>query len=260
MNNRIYIFHSILLAFCLFLGLLFSNPVKAQVGEYRNELAIGGGAGYLLSQVGFMPEVPQKQFDGLIAGIAARYTCEKYFSSICAVTAEVNWAKVGWMEDILTPNDEPVINAYTGRPEKYERSIYYIQVPVFARMGWGRERKGFQFFVQAGPQVGFYLGEDTKSNFEFSQRNQAARTSKIVAQDTMSVQRTVDYGIAGGIGVEYSHRKAGHFLLEARYYYGLGDIYRNSKRDYFGRSNLTNIVVKLTYFFDLVKTDNPKIK
>ena len=51
MNNRIYIFHSILLAFCLFLGLLFSNPVKAQVGEYLNELAIGGGAGYLLSQV-----------------------------------------------------------------------------------------------------------------------------------------------------------------------------------------------------------------
>lgn len=245
----------------MLVGVVLSfSSAHAQVGEYRNDLAIGGGAGYVLSQVGFMPEVPQKQYDGLLFGLAARYTCEKYFNSICAVSAEMNLARVGWMEDILTPNDDPVINTYTGLPEKYERAIYYMQVPVFARMGWGRERKGFQFFVQAGPQVGFYLGESTKSNFSFSQRNQAQRTSKIVAQDTMSVERKVDYGISAGAGIEFSNRKAGHFMLEARYYYGLGDIYRNSKRDYFGRSNLTNIVIKFTYLFDLKKTDNPKIK
>ena len=243
------------------LSLMLSlSTARAQVGEYRNDFAVGGGVGYLLSHVGFMPEVPQKMYDGLMAGLAARYTCEKYFNSICAVSAELNLARVGWKEDLLTPDDQPVINSVTGRPEKYERSIYYLQIPVFARMGWGRERRGLQFFVQAGPQVGFYLGEKTKSNFEFSQRNSAQRTSKIVAQDTMSVERKVDYGISAGAGLEFSHRKVGHFMLEARYYYGLGDLYRNSKRDYFGRSNLTNIVVKLTYLFDLQKTDNPKIK
>lgn len=234
--------------------------LKAQVGEYRSDFAIGGTAGYVMSQVGFMPEVPQKWHGGLIGGLSLRYTCEKYFNSICAVTAEVNYAQLGWKEELLTPEDQPVINSVTGVAEEYERTINYIQVPVFARLGWGRERKGVQAFFQVGPQVGFYLNEQTKMNFNFNERNAAQRTSKIVAQDTMAVQRTMDYGIAGGAGVEFSHPKLGHFILEGRYYYGLGDIYKNSKRDYFGRSNLTNIVVKLTYLFDIKKTNNPKIK
>ena len=88
----------------------------------------------------------------------------------------------------------------------------------------------------------------------------SGRTSSVVAQDTMSVERKVDYGIAAGLGLEFSHRKLGHFLIEGRYYYGLGDIYGNSKKDYFGRSNLGNIVIKMTYLFDIVKSNNSKIK
>jgi hypothetical protein len=76
----------------------------------------------------------------------------------------------------------------------------------------------------------------------------------------MSVERKFDYGITAGIGLEISLPSIGHILVEGRYYYGLGDIYRNSKRDYFGRSNLTNIVIKMTYLFDFKKSNNPKIK
>lgn len=233
---------------------------RAQIGDYRSELAVGGGGGYVLSSIGFMPEVPQQQHGGLIGGLAVRYTSEKYFSSVCALTAEVNFAQLGWKENILTRDDEPVINALTGLPEEYERTISYIQVPVLARLGWGRERKGLQFFFQAGPQIGLCVGEQTKTNFELDYRNAPNRVSQVVAQDTMAVERNFDYGITAGLGLEFSHPKVGHFLLEGRYYYGLGDIYRNSKRDYFGRSNFSNIVVKLTYLFDVKKTNNPKIK
>ncbi len=233
---------------------------RAQIGEYRSELAVGGGAGYVLSKIGFLPEVPQSQHQGLLGGLSVRYTCEKYFSSICALSAEVNFAQLGWKENILDRDDQPVINALTNEPEQYERTINYVQVPFFARLGWGRERKGFQFFVQAGPQFGICLGEQTKTNFNLAYRNASKRVSQVIAQDTMSVERKFDYGIAAGLGLEFSHPKVGHFLLEGRYYYGLGDIYRNSKRDYFGRSNYANIVVKLTYLFDIIKTDNPKIK
>ena len=45
-------------------------------------------------------------------------------------------------------------------------------------------------------------------------------------------------------------------MLTARYYYGLGNIYGSTKKDYFGKSNLSNISVKLTYLFDLVKNNN----
>lgn len=240
--------------------LLFPLKGRAQIGEYRNELAVGFNGGLVMSSVGFMPEVPQNQHQGFTGGLTVRYNSEKYFSSVCSVVAEVNYAQLGWKEDIMTTEDEPVINTVTGQPERYERTISYIQIPFFARLGWGRERKGFQAFFQAGPQMGIYLGETTKKNFDFASLNYQQRTSQVVAQDTMGVEHKIDYGISAGLGVEYSHPKLGHFMIEGRYYYGLGDIYGNSKRDYFGRSNFSNIVVKLTYLFDLKKTINSNIK
>ena len=218
-----------------------------------------------MSNVGFTPEVPQDMHGGLTGGVTLRYTSEKYFKSICAIVAEINYPQVGWKERIQTPNDEPVINAVTGLAESYQRDMTYLQIPVMARMGWGRERRGLQFFAQAGPQVGFFLNEKTKMNFPWDSRTPvyedgSGRTSSIVAQDTMSVEHKIDYGIAGGIGLEFSVNRVGHFLLEGRYYYGLGDIFGNSKRDYFGRSNLSNIVIKMTYLFDITRSKNSKIK
>ena len=240
-------------------------PALAQIGEHRSELALGFNGGYMMSQLGFMPEVPQKWHKGLTGGLTLRYTCEKYFSSVCAIVGEVNYAQIGWEEDILTLQDEPVINAETGLPEEYQRDQTNLQIPIFARLGWGRERRGFQFFFQAGPQFGYFLNEKTKMNFDFDKRTGSysdgtGRTSSVVAQDTMAVENRLDYGITAGMGLEFSHPKIGHFMLEGRYYYGLGDIYGNSKRDYFGRSNFSNITIKLTYLFDLKKTSNPKIK
>ncbi len=234
----------------------------AQVGDYRSEVAVGVNGGYVMSTVGFNPNIPQQTLGGMTAGLSVRYTCEKYFNSICALVGEVNYTQTGWREDILTAEDMPVINQYTGQPEEFERRLTYIQVPMMARMGWGRERKGFQFFFQLGPQVGMFLSDKSKSNFNFDQRNVNDRigAQREAAQDTLAIQRKFDYGIVGGLGLEYSHPKVGHFIIEGRYYYGLGDIYNNSKRDYFGRSNLGNIVVKLTYLFDIMKSDNPKIK
>jgi len=238
----------------LALSLVVATNTMAQVGEHRNELAVGPSAGYVLSNVGFSPNVPQSMLGGLTGGLTVRYTCEKYFKSICAIVGEVNYAQIGWKESILDLDDQPVINSVTGVAEKYSRKMTYVQVPVFARMGWGRERRGFQFFFQVGPQMGLYLNDKTEINFDLDTRNSQDRTNNIVAQDTMAVENKFDYGIAGGLGMEYSNPRLGHFLLEGRYYYGLGDIYGNSKRDYFGRSNFGNIYIKLTWLFDIVKS------
>ena len=240
--------------------LLSCGMANAQIGDYRSEFAIGFGGGYVMSSLDFVPEVPQLQHPGYIGGITMRYTSERYFNSICAIVGEVNYAKVGWKEDILDPDDEPVINSVTGEAEAYQRDQFYVQVPLMARLGWGRERKGFQVFFQAGPQFGYFLNETTKSNFTLNNANLASRTSYIVAQDTMAVEHRVDYGITAGLGLEFSHPRLGHFLLEGRYYYGLGNIYGATKRDYFARSNFAQIVIKLSYLFDLSKTNNPKIK
>ena len=235
----------------------------AQVGEYRTDLAVGVNAGYMISSIGFVPEVPQNKMGGLTAGLTVRYTCEKNFKSICAIVAEVNLAKTGWKENIMDIDNQPVYyvdDEARANPLSYERKMTYLQVPLMARLGWGRERKGLQGFFQVGPQMGLFMSESTSTNVVKGKPTQTERSSKVVAQDSMAVQRKFDYGIVFGAGIEFSHPKVGHFIVEGRYYYGLGDIYKNSKSDFFSRSNFGQIVIKATYLFDIIKTKNPKIK
>ena len=228
--------------------------MTAQIGEHRNDLAIGFNGGLNMSSVSFTPKVSQAKLNGITGGLSVRYVCEKYFSTVCSLYGEINYSQMGWMEDIVDINDMPVINTATGLPEEYSRTVNYIQVPLMAHLAWGREQKGFAFFVNLGPQFGIYMSESTNTNFDFSDRNAADRVNPVCAQDTMAVENKFDYGIAAGAGIEFSHPKVGHFLLEGRYYYGLGNIYGDSKRDYFGSSNFGTITVKLAYLFDIVRT------
>ena len=251
--------------------------VSAQVGEYRKDLAVGFNGGVVMSNVAFVPKVPQTMLNGPTFGITARYTCEKYFSSICAVVAELNYTQMGWKEQILDIDNLPVpLHTDETQTLHYARKINYIQVPLLARLGWGRERSGFQFFIQLGPQVGFYMSDQADTNFDvrdpafnpkvvdgkYSPDYQYAnkRVSQVVAQDSLAVKNKIDYGIDLGAGLEFSNRHVGHFIVEGRYYYGLGNIFGNTKRDYFGRSNFGAIIAKFTYLFDIVKTKNSKIK
>ena len=250
----------------------------AQVGEYRTDFAVGFNGGYSMSSIAYVPKVPQGQLGGMTAGFSARYTCEKYFKSICAVVGEVNLTQMGWQEKILDRDDQPVfLHTDETQTLKYARKMKYVQIPVMARMGWGRERKGLQAFFQIGPKIGFFLSETTDANFDVhdpafnpavdekgyyssAYKYASSRVSHVVAQDTMAVENTFDYGRAGGAGLEFSHPKLGHFIVEGRYYYGLGNIYGSSKRDFFARSNFGNIIIKFTYLFDIVRTKNSKIK
>ena len=263
--------------FLIICMILHAVVTAAQVGEYRTDFAVGFSGGYVMSNVAFVPKVPQGMQGGTIGGVTLRYTCEKYFKSICAVVAEVNYAQIGWKESILTKDDQPVpLHTDETQSLRYARQMNYIQVPVLARLGWGRERSGFQGFFQIGPQFGLFLNDKIDTNFDihdpafdpnihdgiFSDDYLYGytRSSHVVAQDTMAVENKFDYGIAVGAGLEYSNRHLGHFLLEARYYYGLGNMYGSTKRDYFGRSNFGNIVVKFTYLFDIIRTKNSNIK
>lgn len=260
------------LLFALFTFLPFT--LQAQIGQYRNEFGVGVNGGVTLSSIDFVPEVPQDLLVGKTFGLTMRYTVEKYFNSICAIVGEVNYAQMGWQERIWDQNDSPVINPDTELPEEYLRRVNYIQVPLFARMGWGRERRGFQFFAQAGPQLGYYLNEEAEYNFDLDNPAWNQRVSHISGPDIVQDKKTYnfsnmyhkpienkfDYGIAVGLGLEFSQPRIGHIMLEGRFYYGLGNVYGSSKRDYFAKSDYLTFYVKATYLFDIVRSKNDKIK
>lgn len=229
-----------------------TTTMRAQIGEYRNVFAVGVNGGATFTSVSFVPKVTQSQLPGKTAGLTLRYTSEKYFNMICAIVGEVNYTQMGWRENIIDLYTKPVIG-FDGDPEKYQRELGYVQVPIMAHLAWGNEEKGMKFFFQGGPQFGYLLSENTTTNFDPDNCNMADRANKTHAQYGMPVENKLDYGICAGIGVEYTIPHLGHYQLEGRYYYGLGNIYGATKADYFARSNQAAIEVKLACLFDLTR-------
>lgn len=216
----------------IILLLVLATGTKAQIEQPRRVLEIGVAGGLNLSSMDFQPSIRQALYKGANGGISIRYTSEKYFSMICAAQVEVNFAQRGWEEDF----DDGTGNTYT-------RTLNYIEVPLLAHLSWGKEERGFQFFINGGPQFGFFIGdsESYKGNWSIEERPESIRP--VYGKE---LQNTFDYGIAGGLGVELK-TKTGNFFIEGRYYYGLSDIFNNSKTDDFGRSANQTISVRLGY-------------
>lgn len=110
------------------------------------------------------------------------------------------------------------------------------------------------FYVVAGPQLGYCIGDKEHKGGAFSEETLNKRPNKVTQQYGKAIDRPFDYGITGGLGLEINTRKAGHFMIEGRYYFALSDIYNNGKRDPFSRSANGTISAKVTYLFDLIKT------
>lgn len=232
-----------ILLFCTF----FCISAHAQVGEMRNDFAIGFNGGYLMNRVSFDPTIRQKFKPGPTFGFTARYICERYLGMICGLQAEVNYSQMGWKEDIQNS------------PDKFQRNVNYLQIPLLATLGFGREVKGVKGYLVLGPQLGFSLSDNVKKN-DWENEENPKRPNNIIAQYTLPIQKKFEYGLTGGLGMEISGKKFGHIMVEGRYYYGLSDMFRNGKTDPFGRSANGAIVAKVTYLFDVVKTQGVKRK
>lgn len=220
------------------LFVIWSTPGYAQIGEQRHNFSVGVNGGINLNSVTFSPTVRQKNLMGINGGLTARYISEKYFSMICGVQMEFNFSQHGWDE------------YYQDYPElKYTRKMNYVDIPFLAHLAFGKDR-GVQFFIHAGPQIGFFISDSRKMSGNWDDPNiQGAVTTE---QHDKDVENKFDYGIAGGAGLEL-RTKAGNFLVEGRYYYALSDFYKSTKKDYFARSAHGVITAKVTYLFDLKK-------
>lgn len=220
------------------MGMLMPMGLHAQIGNPRNTLAIGINGGATNGNIDFSPTIKQDLFLGNTMGLTARYTSEKYFFLICGAQLEINYVQRGWKEFITD-----------GSGNEYSRRLNYIEMPFYAHLGVGREARGIQGFLNLGPQVGYYLdGKETYGGQE--PWNTENRPNSVTEQYGKEIENKVEYGISAGAGLECK-TGIGVFDIEGRYYFGLSDIFGNSKADYFGRSASTTIYVKLAYLIEL---------
>ena len=223
----------------LLFGWIGLTTAFAQMGEMRNNLAIGFNAGINMTSVSFQPSVKQKSLLGINSGLTVRYISEKYFNMICGAQLELNFSQHGWDE------------YYEDFPDlQYTRKMNYVELPFLAHLAFGRER-GLQFFIHMGPQIGFFLS-DSYTQSEGWDDAVAWNPNLNVEQHDKKVENKFDYGIAGGLGLEL-RTKAGNFVIEGRYYYALSDFYKSTKKDYFSRSAHSAMSVKIGYLRDIWK-------
>lgn len=217
--------------------IILSSRSSAQVGSSRNSFTAGINGGVTGSTVSFVPSIKQTSQLGNTAGAILRYTSEKYFWMICAAQLEINYTQRGWKELIED-----------GSGNQYSRTLNYIEIPFMAHLGFGREHRGFQGFLNLGPQLGYFLGN--KEVYGGTKPwNTNNRANNVTAQYGKSVENYFEYGIVAGAGVELKTR-AGIFSLEGRYFFGLSDLWHNSKRDSFARSSNASTSVRLAYLIE----------
>lgn len=233
MKNRNKIFFKKKLQIAAFLLMFASaNGIFAQT-HYSSNVAIGVKGGATFSELFFNPAVRQKFTPGMTAGVMVRYIEENHFGLI----AELNFVQRGWAEN------------FEGAPYNYSRTLDYVELPVMAHIFFGRRGK---FFFNAGPQVALFLGESTSANFDPA--NMATLpdfpyNNRMNEQMLMSATQKIDYGISAGIGGEFHLNRRNSLMVEARFYYGLGNVFPAKRTDTYSASNQMTISATIGYWF-----------
>ncbi len=203
-----------------FILLLSVSALSAQPRLVTPEYYFGVQGGVMASMMHFSPSISQSAKHphlGGNAGFVFRYAGHKY----CALQLELNWMERGWYETDID----------------YDRTQHYIEIPMLFHLYFGRQVRGF---LNLGPQIGWCVAEYDNGNAPAEEHQY------------LKLDKPFDWGVAGGLGL-YGRTVAGTWQLEARFNYSLGDIYKNSKADWFSRSAPMNLSLNLAWLWEFKK-------
>lgn len=211
----------------LALLLLMAGSLRAQLNNrYEKEYYVGVNGGATLSTMRFAPTLKQAMQPGMNAGVTFRYIAEKYFG----LQAELNFQQRGWAEKITLET-----------PQIYTRTLNYLEIPFLTHIFFNAGPT--RIFVNLGPKIAYFVGDSERNDYGVP--NEARARGK-------AVENRIDYGICGGAGFEL-RSKVGTFGIDGRYYFGLGDIFNNSKKDPFEASASQVISANAYYLIPIKK-------
>lgn len=210
--------------------------IAAQSDKFKPEWNIGVGGGPTFSSLDFQGfygqgNVSTKNYTQFHGGVAIRYIAERNVG----VIAELNYSQQGWKGE------------YKDQPQfEHSHRLTYLELPVLTHIYFGSNK--VRFIANLGPKIQFLLSEKEYINDALANSLVNNEDGLVTLQYNRKAERKFDYGITAGLGMEL-RTGVGNFMLEGRYYFGLGDIYDNKKNaDNFSRSANRVISVKLTYY------------
>ncbi len=207
--------------------MLMSLSLMAQTRIPR-ELHLGVTGGPLLSEYSFHPSVTQQYTRGYTAGVSLRYIEETLFG----LQAEFHLTQRGYSD--MFEDEEDL---------KFTRRLTYLEMPILAHV-YFKVGKRHEVTFDAGPKLGYYLWDSTESTLpETFGRPGDAHANYIYKHHELPVEKKFDYGIMAGLGYEYKFSPKMSAQISGRYYYGLGNIWPDSKADDFEQSSNQTIEV-----------------
>jgi len=221
---------TILISFLLLNIFLTAN---AQDIPFKPEWSFGVNSGMTLSKMRFgtYMRLPQEQLQQFTGGVTVRYISEEHWG----IVGELNYSLRGWKER----TDTSYFNRYT-------RSLSYIELPVMTQLYFPLGKR-LRLIFTAGPQISYLIGERTHEMFiDEGEEYQTVRQQYY----TQPVQRKIDYGIRGGGGFEL-RTGIGSFIIDANYFFGLSDIFNNTRADVFQASSNQVISMRLSYLIKI---------
>lgn len=202
--------------------------------HYKPHVSVGAKGGMTYSQMSFYPSVKQSMLSGMIVGATFSYAEEKIFG----LRAELCVEQRGWKENFEEYNSK----------FSYTRRLTYLQLPLLTHISFGSSK--FKGFVNLGPEVSYMIGSSVSANFDYAHYENVPGfplKNRVNEQLSMEIKNKFDYGISAGLGMEYFINRRHSVSLEGRFYYGLGNIYPDKKKDTFSASRGTSIQVTLGY-------------
>lgn len=190
------------------------------------EFQFGAIGGTSMSSYTFNPSSPQQNKSlGAVGGGGIRYIEEKYFGLQC----ELLLAQRG------------VKDRYDEHPEyKFERQWTYVEVPMMAHVYFNIGQRN-EVALDLGAKLCYNIGDKTKKQLDSTFDDFANNTVHHYDHHTLPVTNKFDYGIQAGLGYEFKINRQVSLQLQGRYYFGLGDIFANTKADTFETSSNQSI-------------------
>ena len=221
----------------VFVFLLMMSAALAAIADthYKSQIFVGARGGVSMGMMSFSPSVKQSWNMGSTGAVSVRYAEEKLFG----IVAEFGWVTRGWKEN------------FEEAPLSYSRSLTYLNLPVMTQIRFGSRR--FKTFINLGPQFANMIANSINSDFDYMNPGSVSGfpSNRQTEQLKLEVKNKFDYGICASVGFDFFVQPRHSVLIEARYYYGLGNIFPARKADYFSASRNMSLEITLGYSFRL---------
>lgn len=209
-----------------FLCMIVCANISLAIAQARipREFHLGVKGGAMLSEYSFRPQVSQRFTGSYSMGVAARYIEEEYFG----LQAELLISERGFA-DLYDPNPDEWL---------FERKLTYIELPVLAHVYFPLGKRN-EISIDLGPKIAWFLSD--RANSELPEDFNSL--VKVYKHHELPIAKKFDYGIQMGLGYEFKINQKLSAQLSGSFYFGLGNLWPDTKADDFEESKNNSIQI-----------------